>query len=217
MTAPIGPATRPIATIVAPWPIRSSRGRARDADPIADQHDPGRAGGRHEPGDRADRAHDRGRLVGAAEGLGQADREQALEGDHREAPEQLHADERRAAPASVRSSPRPSPMTLRDGPDRGRHGRDTAGLPMLVHEDQDRDQVDDAERRARRGSAGPASGWRRTDRAPRGRRRASAPRAIATLSTVAPALRPCSIPASGSAARVVSTYQASSGPLSSAR
>ena len=68
----------------------------------------------------------------------------------------------------ARSSPMPSPMTLRHGPDRGRHGRDTAGVPMLVHEDQDRDQVDDAERRARRGSAGRASGWRRTDRARRG-------------------------------------------------
>ncbi len=45
----------------------------------------------------------------------------------------------------------------------------------------------------------------------------SAPTAIATLSTALPALRPFSICASGSAARVASTYQASSGPLSSAR
>ena len=45
----------------------------------------------------------------------------------------------------------------------------------------------------------------------------SAPMAIATLSTALAAPRPFSISASGSAARVASTYHASSGPLSSAR
>ena len=46
---------------------------------------------------------------------------------------------------------------------------------------------------------------------------ASDPAAIATPSTVPCALMPLPIGASGSAARAVSTYQASSGPLSSAR
>ncbi len=118
--------------------------RPRDTDPPAKQDDPGRPGCRGEPGHRGDRTHDRGRLVGVAEGLGQADREEALEGDHREAPEQLDRDECRedARPAQQSDAVADDARDLSDG----RHHRtDSARRPDFMHERNDGDEIDDAE------------------------------------------------------------------------
>ena len=115
-----------------------------------------------------------------------------------------------------RSSPMPSPMT----PGTARMDVATAARPRaartscirttiatrLTTLSAERDEQGQRERR---------DGVERVERDERARdQRADA---IARLSTVVPALRPCSISASGSAASVASTYHASSGPLSSAR
>ena len=175
-----------------------------------------RSGRRREPRSGADRAHQGGRLGGVADHLGEADREQALEGDHREAPEELHEDQ-------GQQHGRGTEETKAVADDRG-HGRDgardragAAGGSDLPHERHDRRRGRPRGDRGRPGAAGRASRSSGTGRARRDRPTAARPVAIARLSTVLPAPRPDSIRASRSAASVASTYQASSGPLSSAR
>ena len=88
----------PMAMTVAPWRMPERRRRPGHTDAIADQDTPAApaAAANHAAG--ADRAHDRGRPFGVAERLGQSDREQGLERDRREAPEQLDRDEREQDP-----------------------------------------------------------------------------------------------------------------------
>ena len=154
--------------------------------------------------------------VGVADDLGKADREEALEGDHREAPEQLHADQRGEDPgcrAAGRCRHRSRPARP------GRSSRRLRGRgPPASRSSARRSRPGSGHSaRGRRSAAGRGSGSPGTDPARRGRPEVSAPMAIATLSTALAAPRPFSISASGSAARVASTYHASSGPLSSAR
>ena len=82
--------------------------------------------------------------VGVAEGLRQPDREEALEGDHREAPEQLDPDEREQ---DARTAQQPDPVA--DDARHRAHGAgdraDPARDARLAHERDDGDEVHDAE------------------------------------------------------------------------
>ena len=118
--------------------------RAGDADPPADGHDQHGAGRRREPRHRGHRAHQRGSLLGVADDLRQAHREEALEGDHREAPEQLDRDQREEDPRRPQQSDAIGDH-LRDGAHGARDRARAAGPSRLGHEQRDRQRVDHAE------------------------------------------------------------------------
>ena len=194
------------------------RGGRGDADPPADDGDQRRAGGGGEPGRRGDRPHERGRLVGAVDHLRQPHRHEPLERDHAEAPEQLDADQGQQdsvvpdqpdallhgarhcrtdarEPAAARARSRCS--VIRNGTaTRADHGQRRRAMitgsvsVSIVGNGSQRDQPAGGER---------ADGDRPAEHGAAGRQAALE-------------LARC-----GSAASVASTYQASSGPLSSAR
>ncbi len=117
------------------------RRRPRNADPPADRDDPRRAGGGREPGRRTDRTHDRGGCVGATDELGHADREEALERDHREAPERFHQHDP-AEDARRAQQPQPVADHTWHRPDRRRDRLRVAWPRRLHHQRGDRDEVD---------------------------------------------------------------------------
>ena len=210
------PPRRPIATIVRPGRSRSSA--AERATPIRrlTSDDERRAGRRREPRHRVTGPIRRGRLVRVADDLREPDREEALEGDHREAPEQLDRRPARGGRATTAAA-RSRRDDARDGPDGAGDRARPAGSRVSVISSVDREHVDHAERRAPRASGSARVGIASNGSSATSPPDSSAPNAMARLRTVLPALSPCSISASGSAASVASTYHASSGPLSSAR
>ena len=145
MTAPIGPATRPIATIVAPWPIRSSA--AERATPI-------RSLRRTTPAAPAAATNQATELTGpitaAAWSVLPSVSDRRIGNRFSKVtiakPQNSSTPTRASSTRDVRSSPRPSPMTCGTARIEAATAATPRAWPMLVHEDQDRDQVDDAER-----------------------------------------------------------------------
>jgi hypothetical protein len=120
------------------------RRRPRDPDAAAHRGDQGRAGGRCEPGCRAHRAHQRRRVIGVAHDLRETHREQALEGDHRESPEELHEDQREQDTRRTQEA-KAIADDARDRGDGARDGARPACRAHFPHERDDRDQTNHLE------------------------------------------------------------------------
>ena len=129
-----GPATRPMTTAPTPLSTRARIAVRRHADAAA--RPPGERGpdGEDRPATGRHRAHDGAGPLLAADELGEPDRLEGLEDDHRDRPEDLDDDDDRAArgwsaAARARRARRPAPPWPRRRPGAGPRRRRGRGAP----------------------------------------------------------------------------------------